>query len=103
VDAAEPPVDLLPLTDQTQAIQVFAIMRNALAHGNLWTKPGKSKHIRGVVFLSEDKDPHGGVVGYKYAYVSTEDFYNFLMNWFGFLKQQRIPAGVVAEALARAA
>jgi hypothetical protein len=104
VHTAEPPVDLPPLTDQTQATQVFAIMRNALAHGNLWTKPENSKHIRGMAFLAEYKDhPHGSVVGYKYVYVSTEDFHNFLRKWFAFLKQQRIPAEVVAEALARAA
>jgi hypothetical protein len=103
VGTAEPPIDLPPLTDQTPANQVFAIMRNALAHGNLWTKPANNKHIRGLAFLAEDKDPSGSVVGYKYAYVSTEDFYNFLRKWFAFLKQEKIPAEVVAGALARAA
>jgi hypothetical protein len=99
----EPPLDLRPLTDQTPANQVFAILRNALAHGNLWTRPGSSKHIRAVVFWAEDKDPHGSVLGYKYIYASTEDFYSFLLKWFAFLRQQRIHAEVVAEALARAA
>jgi hypothetical protein len=100
---AEPPVDLPPLTNQTPANQVFAIMRNAFAHGNLWTRPGNSKHIGAVAFLAEDKDPQGSVIGYKYINVSTQDFHSFLVKWFVFLKQQRIPAEVVAEALARAA
>lgn len=103
VRTAEPPVDLPPLTNQTQANQVFAIMRNALAHGNLWTRPGNSKHITALAFLAEDKDHNGSVIGYKYVYVSTEDLHKFLIEWFAFLKQQRIPGEVVAEALARAA
>jgi hypothetical protein len=99
---AGPPLDLLLLADHTPANQVFAIMRNALAHGNLWTRPGNGENIQAVAFFAEDKDC-GSVIGYKYIYVSAEDLYNFLMKWFAFLKQQRIPAEVVAEALARAA
>jgi hypothetical protein len=100
---AEPPFDLLPLADDVPGNQVFAIFRNALAHGNLWTRPGKHERIRSMAFLSEDKDSDRGVVGYKCIDVSTEDFHEFLVKWFAFLKCQRIPAEAVAEALARAA
>jgi hypothetical protein len=53
---AGPPFDLCPLAYDTQANQVFAIIRNALAHGNLWTRPGSDQHIRDITFLSEEKD-----------------------------------------------
>jgi hypothetical protein len=100
---AEPPSDLPPLANDTPANQVFATIRNALAHGNLWTRPGNDKHIRGMAFLAEDRDSDRSIVGYKCIYVSTDDFREFLVKWFAFLKQQRIPPRVVAEALARAA
>jgi hypothetical protein len=95
-------VDPSPLSKEKSAIQVLAILRNALAHGNLWTIPGTGSDIRALIFWAEDKRD-GKIIGYKYVYVSPTDFRDFLLKWCAFLKMEKLRAGVVAETLALAA
>jgi hypothetical protein len=79
------------LPSSVLANEVLAIIRNALAHGNLWTLPGPKFNaaesfalgqIDRIIFWSEDRK-NGG---YKYVSVSPDDFYNFLMKWLQFLE-----------------
>jgi len=95
-------VEFKQLTKETQANQLLAIIRNALAHGNLWTITGTGSDIEALIFWAEDKKDEK-VIGYKYVHVSPTDFRDFLVKWLAFLKMEKLPAGIVAETLARAA
>jgi hypothetical protein len=106
-------LDPEPLPRTTPAGQVFGIIRNALAHGNLWTGPPRiGSQIEGLVLWSDDRDKNNVVVGYKYIYVSPNDFRSFLHKWFIFLKfpdelvynlHGFSPMGAITETLAIAA
>ena len=103
MDSREAPIECKPLTKETRAGQVLAIIRNALAHGNLLTIGSstigdKPSPIEALIFQAEDRKD-GSLVGYKYVYVSPTDFHCFLGRWFAFLKEQSIPPDGVAEAL----
>jgi hypothetical protein len=87
-----------PLTKQIPAGQVLATIRNALAHGNLFTIGGPPSPIEALIFFSEDRRD-GKPIGYKYVRVSPTDFHSFLLRWFLFLEARSIPPIVVAEAL----
>jgi hypothetical protein len=96
------PFEFKPITRQTPANQVFAIIRNSLAHGNLWTISDACSHIEEIVFWAENRDGEK-LTGYKYVRTSPRDFHDFLVKWFAFLKREQLPRGVVAETLAHAA
>jgi hypothetical protein len=97
---------LAPLPSKTAAGEILALIRNALAHGNLWTRPnGNGSQIDGLVFWSEDKKIPGQ---YKYVCTSPNGFHGLLVKWLGFLKlpgdiastlNDASPLGVVAETL----
>jgi hypothetical protein len=98
IDHPEASVSREPLTMQTPASQVLATIRNALAHGNLFTIGGADASIEVLRFFSEDRRD-GKLAGYRYLHVSPADFHSFLCRWFLFLKAKSIPPIVVAEAL----
>jgi hypothetical protein len=100
IDNPEASTQYKPLTNQTPAGQVLAIIRNSLAHGNLFTIGGRNLPIKALFFFSENRK-HGDRVGYKYVHVSPADFHGFLARWLSFLEGMKIPPVVVAQALAR--
>jgi hypothetical protein len=102
IDNPEASTQHKPLTNQTPAGQVLAIIRNSLAHGNLFTIGGRDLPIKALLFFSEDRK-NGHRVGYKYVHVSPTDFHGFLVRWLAFLEGMKIPPVVVAQALARTA
>ena len=63
---------------EVRACTVLSILRNALAHGNVFTQ---GRRIQDIVFLSEDRDPV-----FRFISVSPNDLRKFMMNFFGFLK-----------------
>ncbi|MGM9425082.1 hypothetical protein [Hydrogenophaga sp. MI9] len=75
-----------PLTDTQKVQQVVSIIRNALAHGNIYTK---GSPITEIVFASKRMRHETGCCGIKHAfengiqYVSAtpEDFSKFIKNW----------------------
>jgi hypothetical protein len=83
-------------TDKTPALQIFATLRNALSHGNLYIR-GSLGQISEIVFVAEKRC--GGVVGYRFACVTPDDFHLFLNKWFDYVEKQDIPQNVVAIAL----
>jgi hypothetical protein len=99
----KPPVEFKSITNQTLANEVFAIIRNSLAHGNLWTISDTGSQIEAIVFWARKSDRERRLIGYKYVRTSPKDFHKFLVRWFAFLKGEQIPRGVVAETLAQAA
>ncbi|MBV8737793.1 MAG: hypothetical protein JO007_11155 [Alphaproteobacteria bacterium] len=97
------PIEFKSITGQTPANQVFAIVRNSLAHGNLWTISDTGSQIEAIIFWAKDQNRERRLIGYKYVRTSPKDFHKFLVKWFAFLKREQIPRGVVADTLAQAA
>lgn len=62
---------------------VMGVLRNALAHGNIFTLG--SPEIRDLVFLSEVRDSKKKVVDYNFVTTSPSDFTMFLRAWFDFI------------------
>jgi hypothetical protein len=92
------PVAFKQLTKEAQVSQVLAIIRNALAHGNLWTIPDVGRDVEALIFWAEDKKDEKvigykdeEVIGYKYVRVSPLDFREFLVKWFAFLETEKFP------------
>jgi hypothetical protein len=106
-DLQESPLATQPLPPETPASEVLALIRNALAHGNVWTRGGDANQIDGIVFWSENRKIPGE---YKYICTSPNGFHGLLVKWLEFLnppsdivlKLQNFysPLGVVAETLA---
>ena len=66
----------VPLPSETKARDVIFHLRNALSHGNIFTR---GDPIQRIVFLSET-DYGSGV--FKYLVASPADFRDFLQKWF---------------------
>lgn len=71
-----------------QCKSVLKLIRNALAHGNIFTT---GHNIRQLVFLSNVYE-HPGL--FNVLVVSPENFYRFLLNWFDFLNEVPMPRGI---------
>jgi hypothetical protein len=78
-----------PLSNETVKTIVHHI-RNALAHGNLFTR---GEPIEMLVFVSKLKHQSKE---YRYLIVNPEEFTSFLHRWFDFVKKLKIPEGVFA-------
>jgi hypothetical protein len=78
-----------PLRDESVKTVVLHV-RNALAHGNLFTR---GEPISQMVFVSKS---HCDSDEYCYLIVSPEKFTDFLHRWFDFVKTLKIPEGVLA-------
>ncbi len=93
VRAQEP--DFVPAFASAKPIQpnvkagtvVGAIMRNALAHGNIVTRT-KDREINDVMFLSEKKYPV-----FRFVAVEPEDLREFMANYFEFLDRLDLGSG----------
>ncbi|SRR6266851_3088286 len=82
-----------PLTKETTSDEVLSIIRNALAHGNLFPIPigaSRAAQMTAIEFYSEDRDGDGKRIGYKFVRVSPRDFRCFLVKWLQFLKEKDI-------------
>jgi len=91
----------LPENELTR--EVLKVIRNALSHGNLYTR-GPSSQIREIVFVSGMMDPSTGrIEQWRFVQVSPDDFHKFLTNWFSFLMTLRLPERAVAQAFDDAA
>jgi len=77
-----------PLSRKKQAGSVLAHLRNALAHGNIFTR---GNPIDLLVFLTK---PHETAKNYSMLAVAPVDFYRFVRNWFALLASIRMPGGV---------
>ena len=86
---------LTPLTNKRTAKPLVSILRNALAHGNVFTRGGE--HIETLVFLSRisHENPE---LGYKCLTVSPIDFKEFVLRWLDALSKADIPGQIFAEA-----
>lgn len=95
-----------PDSKRIQAGVVLDSLRNALAHGNIFTL-GESD-IHEIMFLSRVDQAFvcakcRATIGqqdkrYRVFVVSPEDFQKFLRQWFVFVRRLKLPEGLVAEA-----
>ena len=79
--------------------EIIGVIRNALAHGNIFTF---NNPIDAIIFLSR-VDYKDVKKGYSFIYVSPGDFTMFLEKWFDFLDQLHIPQTEAYEVLKDAA
>lgn len=91
--------DARDLPDQKPVDYVLSIIRNALAHGNIFTR---GDPIRDLVFFSEKKICNR-CVGYKYLVVPVPAFREFLMSWFRYIQTAGIPYRDALALIAQAA
>ncbi len=84
------------------ASYVFAVIRNALAHGNLYTKgdPIDELVLYAEVREGPDRDRVGG---YKYLVIPVATFQSFLLAWFAHVSRVGLPYREALRALARVA
>lgn len=82
------------MTDQKTAKAILKHLRNALAHGNIFTRADDLNKIDMLVFLSET---HLGSGKFNCLTVSPDDFYTFLVKWIEFLKTLNQPAIAIPE------
>jgi hypothetical protein len=80
---------------------VVGVLRNALAHGNIYTL-GRPQ-IRDIVFISRLEDQDGNLLSYRFVQVSPVDFRGFLVRWFDFLSSSCISQASAATAIESAA
>jgi len=89
-----------PLSIKKQMSSVLNHLRNALAHGNIFTK---GNPIKLIIFLSRCCEYVDGqckpIDKYDMLAVSPEDFRKFLIDWFNFLASLPIPSGIIQESI----
>ena len=75
---------ILPM--EKPASYVFSLIRNALSHGNLYTR---GDPIEEIVFVSErrDKTCQRNLLGYKYLALPVNDFREFLKKWLEYIQK----------------
>ena len=88
-----------PFTVDKEITSVFKIIRNALAHGNIFTKADKNQ-INEIIFCSK-KDKN--IEKYKFVSVSPVDFMKFIDGWFRYLKENNLSYRDAQYILAEAA
>ncbi|MBE0448305.1 MAG: hypothetical protein IBX64_09455 [Actinobacteria bacterium] len=86
--------ELRAISDRKKASTVAKVLRNALAHGNIFTR-GNS-HINILVFLSRINHEHPEF-GYNCITVSPLDFKRFMLKWFDILGMVEVPGWTFAE------
>ena len=93
--------DCSSLTGDIKVKEILKIIRNALAHGSIFTRPNKeTDQIEKIILLSKilvERKINGNVKrifngNYDTLTVSPEDFFEFLVNWVSFLRDElKIP------------
>lgn len=83
LDNWPPTANLKPLEKQRKIGSTLTLIRNALAHGSIYTK---GNPIDELVFVKEVLDKNRKRVGFDVLQVSHEDFTKFVRAWIGFLQ-----------------
>lgn len=82
------------LKEDIKVVEVLKIIRNALAHGSIFTLPA-NEPIENIIFLSKNCVKGIFYGDYDLLTVTPEDFYKFLVNWVSFLGDElKIPPEV---------
>lgn len=79
------------LPEHIKTTDILEHVRNALAHGSIFTLPDAEDKIERIIFLSEDRDNGKFNGNYNALSVSPEDFTAFLIKWIQFLRSLKLP------------
>lgn len=81
----------IALPNNLKNIDVLDHLRNALAHGNIFTLPDSSDKIQEIIFLNRRMENKIFLKEYYFLRVSPIDFNEFLINWIAFLQELKLP------------
>ncbi|GAO35330.1 hypothetical protein SCT_0716 [Sulfuricella sp. T08] len=76
-----------PIQADKTVKNVLRVIRNALAHGNIFTFKNP---IEAIIFINANVNDQNIVRDYSFVFVGPNDFHQFLKQWFDFLDQLRI-------------
>ena len=82
--------DVKQVPSSLKVVDVLKHLRNALAHGNIFTLPDDSDEIQEIIFLNRIMCGHEFTGRYSILTVSPIDFNGFLIKWMDFLKALKI-------------
>lgn len=80
---------------QKKSTTILNILRNALAHGNIWTMGNPEISTLVFVSLASSKQPNGP---FKCLQCSPTVFSKFIKNWINFLGEVKVPGNLFVEA-----
>lgn len=80
---------------------VIKIIRNALAHGNIFTHGDPI--ISRLIFAEKHENNRGEIKDFPYVSVTPDDFTIFIKSWFNFLQREKISSAEAYESISRAA
>jgi hypothetical protein len=89
-----------PFSKDKKVSTTLKVIRNGLAHGNIFTF---GNPIQAIVFIKKNFNDVGVVRDYSFVFVAPREFLQFLENWFDFLNDFCIPQEVAFEVLKDAA
>lgn len=89
-----------PVQSEKTVRNVLRVIRNALAHGNIFTFRDP---IEAIIFINANVNDRKDVRDYSFVFVAPTDFQIFLEKWFDFLAQLDIPQTEAFEVLRDAA
>lgn len=78
---------------------ILAVIRNAVAHGNFYTKGNPIDQL--VLYAEERRNQR--VIGYEYLVIPVAAFRRFLFAWFDHISALGIPYSDALRAVAKAA
>jgi hypothetical protein len=89
-----------PISKDKKVGTILNVIRNALAHGNIWTLRDP---IEAIIFVKSVINNHEVVPCFSFVSVAPHEFRNLLERWFDFLVDLHIPQEVAFEVLKDAA
>jgi hypothetical protein len=89
-----------PISKDKKVSTILNVIRNALAHGNIFTL---NNPIEAIIFIKANMDVDKIARNYSFLSVAPQEFRKFLENWFDFLNDLHIPHELTFEILKDAA
>ncbi len=83
--------DLKSISAKKTFGSLIKVIRNALAHGNIFTKGNPIEHIVFLSSVQKGCDEKGRDEKFNFLQVSIEDFDYFIKAWFKFTQELNIP------------
>lgn len=72
---------------ETRVSKVFDVIRHAIAHGNILSRPDSGGQISELIFVSGGNRWNGRSIPYEFVIVSPSNLRRFLEEWFRLLKE----------------
>jgi hypothetical protein len=88
--------DFKEVTPDVRVATVLLVLRNALAHGNVYTRTDRGGQITQLFFVSAGR-VRNGHRKLKYVCASPALFRLFLLNWFNFVSRLKLPSKLIAD------